>query len=242
MSAGCDLNRYLSANIKNLVDRDTLLKGWNVHHLHLSTRMATKGKNKGFVKRDDLVLLCYFTDTDAYLLEVIDHDSFESAKPLDIMKQNWPSLLAQHRVPGVTLYPDDITPEQLFKLTECGYMTPLMDQAKNVYMPLGGGATGPLHSGDDLIMASKFLSFLRFMQDAIVDHVHKNSSDQRTYPIRLSLGADLDLRKWFVSDIDNGDRYDVPRAGGSSHGKRISMVRRRSPAGVRPRQEGSRFD
>ena len=61
IKAGDNLSRYLSNNITNLKNVDTLLNGWGVHHLHLGDRVdSKKGKNKGFMKRTDPLLPLLF--------------------------------------------------------------------------------------------------------------------------------------------------------------------------------------
>ena len=80
----------------------------------------SKGKNKGSKERTKSLLYCYFTDT-AYLIDVMDHDSFGSQTVIEIMHENWPELLHGFRIPGVTPYVR-LSDEQTFE-TRAGYST-----------------------------------------------------------------------------------------------------------------------
>lgn len=213
INTGGDLKNHLSTKIKELKDLDTLLKGWSVHHLHLGDGVDNrKGKNEGFVKRDDLLLLCYFTETDAYFLDVIDHGSFESHRVIDILKENWPHLLDEHCVPGTELYPSDLSNEDIYKLMHSGYMTLVKAQDGTVYMPLGGGVSWSIgrDNFNDVIMTSRLLNSLSRMQEKIVGFLQTDSASHES-PIRLSLC--VDRGKYCVRDLDNDDVYEVLESG-----------------------------
>ena len=209
---GDDLSPHLSTKIGELKNVDTLLNGWGVHHLHLGDRVEKKGKNEGFVQRDDPVLLCHFTETDAYFLEVIDHDSFSSQSVIDIMLNNWPSLLSARHLPGVTLHPADLSNEDVFKLTEAGYMTPVAAKDGSVYMPAGGGASASRDNLNDVIATNRLLTYLSDMQKTIVRHLQANRDPLADEPqVRLMLC--VDRGKYCVRDLDTDDLYEVPAPG-----------------------------
>ena len=212
INTGANLRRHLSTKIKELKDFDTLLKGWGVHHLHLGDRVASKkGKNEGFVKRCDPLLLCYFTETDAYFLDVIDHDSFESHRVVDILQQNWPHLLDKFRKPDIALYPADLSNEDTYKLVHSGYMTFATARDGTVYMPPGGGVMWSRDNFNDAIMTDRLLNSLSRMQSAIVRFLQTDSSATHESPIRLSLC--VDRGKYCVRDLDNDEVYEVPEPG-----------------------------
>ena len=75
---GGDLTPYLSDDIMELKNVDAMLNVFGVHHLHLGDSIITKGKKRGFTKRTPPLLYCYFTGTNAYFIDVMDHESFGS--------------------------------------------------------------------------------------------------------------------------------------------------------------------
>lgn len=84
------------AKPKKLSDRrdmDLLLNDWGVHHLHLSSQ---PGK-KGFFARTEMVLMAAFTQTDAYLIDIKDHDSWADDEIVRIMVREWPDAGLIHR-------------------------------------------------------------------------------------------------------------------------------------------------
>ena len=213
IKTGDNLSRYLSNAITELKNVDTLLNGWGVHHLHLGDRVdSKKRKNKGFMKRTNPLLLCYFTKEYAYLLDVmVDHDSFESQSVLDIMHENWPHLLDEFRMPDITLYPE-LSREDAYKLMNSGYMLFVAAQDGTAYMPPGGGVVSSRENASDTIMACRLLNDLNYMQEDIIRFL-KTDSSALTHESPIKLRLCVDRGKYCVRNLDNDDVYEVPEPG-----------------------------
>lgn len=89
---GGNLSRFLSR--QTLIDKsfshyDALLNEWNIYHFHLSDKTI---KN-GLVKRTRYLLFAFVTDDSFYCIQIGDHDFFTDTALLDIIHNNWPSLL-----------------------------------------------------------------------------------------------------------------------------------------------------
>lgn len=89
---GGSLSRFLSR--QTLIDNcfshyDAMLNEWNIYHFHLSDEIA---KNS-LVKRTRELLFAFVTDDSFYCIQIGDHDSFTDTALLDIIHNNWPSLL-----------------------------------------------------------------------------------------------------------------------------------------------------
>ncbi len=100
LKAGADISAHLSkgilrghapkkTNTKNLLNRkdlDLLLNEWGIHHLHLSNVIEPDG----FVTRGDLLLFVIFSQTRAYMLDIIRHGYWTEQRLVEIAVNNWP--------------------------------------------------------------------------------------------------------------------------------------------------------
>lgn len=77
-------------------DLDMLLNDWGVHHLHLSSEPDPK--HSRFMKRTELVLLAAFTDTDAYLIDIVPHRRWSDDTIVQIIVREWPDAGLLHEV------------------------------------------------------------------------------------------------------------------------------------------------
>ena len=89
---GGSLSRFLSR--QTLIDKcfsryDAMLNEWNIYHFHLSDKIV----GNGLVKRTRELLFAFVTDDSFYCIQIGDHDSFTDTALLDIIHNNWPSLL-----------------------------------------------------------------------------------------------------------------------------------------------------
>ena len=213
IATGDDLTAYFSRKIMELRNVDVMLNAWEVHHLHLGERVESKGKNKGSKERTKSLLYCYFTDTDAYLIDVMDHDSFGSQTVIEIMHENWPELLHGFRIPGVTPYVR-LSDEQTFELTRAGYSTFATTRDGTVYMPPGGGVMWSGDNAIDIMKTNQLLNRLHHMKTSIMRFIERDKDSgvpPYTFPIELRLCV-LD-NEYCVEDVENGDIYRVAEYG-----------------------------
>jgi hypothetical protein len=95
ISLGGDIRPYLSRKTKDANDNDLLLNAWGIHHLHFLS------------KRTEDVLFVRFTDTDAFIVQVLPHghghaDVWVNTLLIEILHKNWPEIIAGHKVAGIS--------------------------------------------------------------------------------------------------------------------------------------------
>ena len=222
IAAGDDLTTYISNDIMELKNVDVMLNLLGVHHLHLGERVEQEGKSRGFIGRTKSLLFCYFTDTEAYSIDVMDHDSFGSQSVIEIVHENWPVLLDGFRIPDVTPYVP-LSGEQTFDLTRAGYSTFVTTRDGTVYMPPGGGVMWSGENAIDIMKTNQLLNRLHHMQTSIIQFIEiafcRNSGALMRKSGRENKRTDLSL--WYFVG------YAV-RASVAPHSARIrSLMRRR---------------
>src|SRR3954454_8339067 len=85
---------------------DRLLADWGLHHLHLKT--GPHPKLAGFTDRSDHLLFAAFMPDDAYLIDLVRHESdganWAALHVLEVVVRNWPDsgvLIASNYVTGI---------------------------------------------------------------------------------------------------------------------------------------------
>ena len=173
----------------------------------------SKGTRRDFVQGTDRLLFCYFTDADAYFIGVFDHDSFASQTVIQIVRENWPHLISDLRMPGVTPYLK-LSDEQTFELRFNGYNVLTTMRDGTTYMPSGGGVMWSGDSVTDTMKADRLLNWFHHIQDCIVRFIEadKDRGDPPyAFPVELRLrylGNEP-----CVEDVRNGDVYRVAEDG-----------------------------
>ena len=206
---GEDLTARISTDILQLKNVDVMLNCLGIHHLHLGERVERKGKDVGFIKRTPLLLYSHFTDTDAYFLDVMDHEAFASQTVIDIMHENWPALLDEFRMTGVTPSPP-LSAEDRFDLACAGISTLATTRDGTVYMPPGGGVMSSGDNADDIMATNRLMNHLHELQTSIVRFIEGDKGNQDapySFPIELRLCV-VDNENC-AKDVKNGDLYWV---------------------------------
>ena len=212
---GEPLSSYISRDILQLKNVDVMLNYLGVHHLHLGDHIDQKGSNKGFIKRTTSLLYSLFTDTDAYFIDVMDHDSFGSQMVIDIVHENWPELLYKFRMTEVkSVYPP-LSAEQRFDLTCAGYSTLVTTRDGTVYMPPGGGVMYSGDNADDIREANRLCNHLHQLQTSITRFIEGSKGGEGGVPYKFP----IELRLCFIDgdicakDVKSGDIYWVAEYG-----------------------------
>ena len=168
---GDDLTPYLSTHIVELKHNDPMLNDWGIHHLHLGKKMATSGKNRGFIQRTDPLLYCCFAESDAYFIDILDHGAFDSRNLVEAMHKNWPHVIEGFRTPGTK--GDLLTDEQVRELRRKRINHVVRMDDGTSYLPIGGGM---MLSGDnmaDVMKTEGLLDWLSRAEENVVDYVRK---------------------------------------------------------------------
>jgi hypothetical protein len=124
-------------------DLDLLLNDWNVHHLHLSTRIEADG----FVKRTRPLLFAVFRPNDAYLIDVMHHGDWTRSHVLEVIIGEWPEAGLVRELKGVLRLETTVSEDDRAKLRNSGISTMFEFNGK-VYAPAGGitGAGTSVHT------------------------------------------------------------------------------------------------
>ncbi|WP_160036290.1 hypothetical protein [Paenibacillus sp. An7] len=142
IKSGNDITSHLSTRIKKINYKDLLLNDWGIHHLHLDTTLIPEGKNKEFVKRTRDVLFVKFELDKAFLIQILDHNSFPDIDLLRIMHNNWPDIMSKYKTPFQSLIPGPSnTKEEIQALRDAGVTTMYEIEPGVVYFPPGMGLT-----------------------------------------------------------------------------------------------------
>jgi hypothetical protein len=107
---GNDLNRYLSERIRTPIqlrqkgnnfggrkDLDLMLIDWGMHHLHLGSSL----RKNGFVSRSSDLLFAIFKKSDAYLIDIKQHNSFTSKCLIKTTKDEFLQTNILHEINGI---------------------------------------------------------------------------------------------------------------------------------------------
>jgi hypothetical protein len=132
--AGLDLNPRRSRTQKKAGKHDPLLNDWRLHHLHLGAR---GNRPDGLADSGSELLFVVVAPDDLHFVDLLDHTVFDYADValFDIVHRNWPRLLEQGRVPGVTMNAADRrTPEGHAKLRRAGFIVPTRMPDGTVYI------------------------------------------------------------------------------------------------------------
>ncbi len=173
IAAGNDLTQYLSRRVlvrfempkdpslrRRGRDFDGLLNDWGIHHLHLPP--------DGALSDDGPLLFAVFLDKVAYILDILDHGSFEDEHLFRIMVRNWPDDGLVRRLNGL-LRQDRCAVESVISAAERrqlrGSVSTLVEVDGSLYISgMTGGVSTAGTSSRASIEAFSFLNFVRQAQ------------------------------------------------------------------------------
>ena len=204
---GDDLTPYLSARIIHLRYHDPLLNDWGIHHLHLGTKIATSGKNRGFVQRTNELLYCYFTDAAVHFIDVRDHRAFESRSLIETMHKNWPDEIAQFKLHGTT--GTQLTDVEIRAIRRKRMIHVAVMDDGTCYMPIGGGVMTSGDNAIDVIDINSLLNWFKRAEETVVGFIREERDRGRRHLHPIKLRLCVVNGKYCVEDICNGDLYVI---------------------------------
>lgn len=134
ITRGLDLRPHLSTRILDSDYNDPLLNDWGIHHLHLGTVID----GRGFVDRTGPVLFAHFTDTEAYLVNVIEHGAWSQQDMVRALHRSWPEAFARYRL-NVLGLAVELSDNDVRRLRAGHVQTFVEVEPGVVYAPIGGG-------------------------------------------------------------------------------------------------------
>lgn len=169
---------HLSKQILGYKFPDKMLFDWDINHFHLGTTI----KADGFVDQHDEIVYAIVTDSDVYVIDILEHEHWDDISLLEKVLANWPALLLTFRVNG--------TPEVAFSQEDFKH---LRDMNINVmltlsdghgYLGRGFGMTSAGTSADAVMQANRMIHDLQTMERWCKEQLLP-TSDQYTFNLSL---------------------------------------------------------
>lgn len=159
---GNDLNPYQSDTLKQVRFHDHLLYNWHIYHLHLSIDFDSK--NSYFKKRTNDLVFAYITRDVIFFLDFEQHKEgiFGDKKWLEIIDNNWPWLIKEHKrpdIPGVYPKINSIDRQTIWNK---GYSLVMTEVNNSVFINPG---LGSVSSGHSLKVVMKVDDIMLWLED-----------------------------------------------------------------------------
>ena len=222
---GESLKPFLSEKVEDSTNNDLLLNDWNIYHFHFTMRFHPDGR----AKRHNLQLFAYLTDDQFYMLQVYEHPN-ERTNPLGYCKQemiriihnNWPELIAQFRVPGVTAVSPDPTDENYKRMRDMRAIG-LVDAGEGVFYALiGGGYASDGTSVEAVKLSNHWHNKLKLYELHLLKHVPELIASMENLLLR-KVESQLSVKFMFyrnrityLLEENNGVVFKIPDDGNLS--------------------------
>ncbi len=182
---GESINQYLSEKSDQLNHYDLSLSHFGVHHLHLGESIQARGSRAGKVKGTKCLLFIRFTETDAYLLDILGHgmrSGFLNMHIVRVMYKNWPKSVEPYRIKSAVGVAVKYTDEEAAELIENNVNVIVEIAPEKVFMLPGMGTTT---AGIPLVVERRVDKTIRELR-AIVQIVKENSCATATLIRKLT--------------------------------------------------------
>jgi hypothetical protein len=204
--AGDDINGHLSLRSLQPDARDELLVDWRIHHLHLS--LSPHPSDARFLERSGPLAFGHVTDTDVYLLTILDHGNWSDRNLFEILVRRFPEAVESFELRGVT--PDlSITDEVIRACRACGAAYAFPVDGKSYRPPSFAGSNSLSHRAYQ--RAEQAIREVTKLENAVTLNMQKIISQ---VPIFSGLGAlDLELvvetEEWLVREKTTGQVFRI---------------------------------
>lgn len=141
---GQDLIPNQSRLLTDIHFNDNLLFDWGIQHLHLGSKV----EENGFVERSNYLLYLFIREQDAYLLQIMDHSSFNKQELVRIIHRNWPELIEKYKIEDVLSIEPKLTDYGVKKFRKYQLNGAIEAEEGIYYLPIGGGLTSAGTSSD----------------------------------------------------------------------------------------------
>lgn len=133
---GKNLQPFMSMTTLQASYRDDALNALGIYHFHLSIRPG----NKGFVKRNQYLILAVVDDVSVYLLKVVSHNSpwAYDRSLYEIIYRNWPELLEPFEMKDVTGFEPHLTDKD-YKAVRNAHINTALEIDGHVFFGIGMG-------------------------------------------------------------------------------------------------------
>lgn len=194
---GEDITPHLSGKFKDLNYHDMMLNDWDVHHLHLGTKM---NKKTGLVKRTGPILYVKFDNENAYFIQIMKHGEWANDKIIKILHNNWLQILDPYLMKGVIEVTPKISNEERALLRKAGVSTAVEIDKGIAYKFLGGGYSSTGHGASSVRQSMRVHNRLNEMELHIKENFQKYEDAIRKHSSYKGNKFDFILK---ISDVDN---------------------------------------
>lgn len=190
IQAGKDVTYHQSREAFNPSHNDPLLNDWLIHHLHLSDWKKSGDK---FYERTQLVLFAIFTQEQAFFIDVRPHGKngelnvFAKKELLEIVGNNWPSMLKEYVVEDAIMLSHNVTDEERAKARKRHMMLGMTEVNGKLIINPGIGVAS---SGHNVLVVRKADSVVRFVQDSLME-IEKDEEGMKT---ALTLESGIEIK------------------------------------------------
>lgn len=164
---GFDVNPHLSRKIFEPTYNDLLLNNWMIQHIHLSKSKSQS--NQYYYNRSDYLLFAMFNDSQAFLIDIRRHnekDVFAKQELIEIIYQNWPTLLREDNSEEAELFSNSYTDAEINILRKKGYSVVYTNvNGKHIINPNLGITT----NGSNLFVVQKANNIIRYIQETLIE-------------------------------------------------------------------------
>ena len=165
---GGDIGPYLSRGAIDFKN-DYMFNNWGIIHLLLGDQPYERDCR--FIKRTGLLLFMYRHDNDAYLINMAEHNRWSNLENLQILENNWPELIENRKLYGITGLSEVISDTERFNFWEKGMdtVTELKDQKGEpmIIAPPGDGSVASGDSVKDVLLYMEQEKKLKNLEKAI---------------------------------------------------------------------------
>ncbi|MCW5801824.1 MAG: hypothetical protein KIT31_05510 [Deltaproteobacteria bacterium] len=214
LQTGTSLQPRLSRTLNNRAFNDLMLHEFGLHHLHLGTTLDPTG----LITRTGDLLVVLVRPDDAYLVDVRSHGCWSQQDLIEIIHENWPSVLRPFRI-NIESSQSPVTSAQRENLRRRRMNAAIEMPDGTVYAGIGGGYVRSGASFDAVRWADITLRMAKEIENAMTGLESQLTAElTRTTgsvpkPIRLRL-VDLGEERAAIV-IENADsalpvRFDVP--------------------------------
>lgn len=174
---GGNLSPFQTRQLYNLDFTDPLLNDWNIQHLHLGDHLD----EELFCSGTSSLIYGFFNETDAYFIAIMDHHSFSELNLLEIMDNNWPTIIDKHVAHYIVDVQYHYNSQEIHQLRKAGVLGIVRLNSGKVLMPMGGGystAHTSIKSMQDSIFYSNLIAAAeKFVSDNkkyVIDNIGTN--------------------------------------------------------------------
>jgi hypothetical protein len=161
IETGQDITANLSKLITQLINKDSMLNDWGVHHFHLGSDL--KGE---FVERTGPLLFALIRNEIFYAIGVYEHGSWADPDIIEVIHRNWPEAVSQFRIHGASLT-TNFTEQDRITLRQKNVNGFTTTNDGTIYAPIGGGTVCAGHNINAVLGTIKQRSFLKSLESQL---------------------------------------------------------------------------